>query len=908
MILHSVHVENYKGIRGPWHVEFDPQSPNLLEGPNGIGKSTLVEAMERCLVESHHTSGASAEEMRPRGTALAPVITVEFSHAGADYRIAKTFLDSPKAILERKRADGVWDTIAKGKAADELVREMLRSQPTKAKDKPGDRMGLFSVLCSLQGKQDLPALSGDALADIRGMLGAQVSGAGGAAFERLVNKKYLSVWTPGAKPKKGKLTESQEALEKAQEDLAKCVALMGQVAELESSGREQRSLSQETQAVLRLALAQHDPLEAIAQEVLALRGRRVPAVSRLEAVTARYNQMRAEIDRIIECNKKKRSCEEERPRLQKEAADAKQLRDTQVHQAAAAQQAWELACGPAPELLQMEERIESAAAFVSLGSELEAIGVRLERARGAAKLQATLEAEIAALNAPALSTWKEIQSVGRDLDEARLRVEALALRLEIVAEAELTANVIAGDPAGEVHLAAGQTFSASGDGALTVAMPGVATFRVTGPSGNAGEWRAKQEKAGTRLCEMLEPFGVSAWQKLENRVNHRERIAPDLLGAKAEYAAALENDALDELEDRRSKMAAEREELLGMEPSWAEKLPDVVALRAEASALKAQRENAQNTARAEWQNAERLCAGAESLAATTANACSANETALAEAKGVLAALEADALTISERQEKLADRRRECETAEGAIRDIDKALGQFPADAPESASAIREQIAKLEDAIQKAREAYQQNEAAARAILLQGPYTSLASAEERLRQLEHDIAVETLRLEAIKRLKTAVDDAKAKALAGIAEPVEVRATALLERISGRPLARVQLGDGMALRAIEPEGCSGEAPVDQMSAGEQEQIYFATRLALAEVLSEKERQVLVLDDPLVNTDANRLARAVELIAEESERLQFVILTCHPGRYIELPKAVSRSMDHLTPTLAGAGEAQS
>ena len=112
MILHSVHVENYKGIRGPWHVEFDPQSPNLLEGPNGIGKSTLVEAMERCLVESHHTSGASAEEMRPRGTALAPVITVEFSHAGADYRIAKTFLDSPKAILERKRADGVWDTIA----------------------------------------------------------------------------------------------------------------------------------------------------------------------------------------------------------------------------------------------------------------------------------------------------------------------------------------------------------------------------------------------------------------------------------------------------------------------------------------------------------------------------------------------------------------------------------------------------------------------------------------------------------------------------------------------------------------------------------------------------------------------------------------------------------------------------
>jgi hypothetical protein len=427
-------------------------------------------------------------------------------------------------------------------------------------------------------------------------------------------------------------------------------------------------------------------------------------------------------------------------------------------------------------------------------------------------------------------------------------------------------------------------------------MPGLAAFRVTGPSGNAAEWRSKQDKAGTRLCAMLEPFGVSAWQELEDRVSHRERIAPALLGAKAECAAALGDDSLIELEDRHCTMAARRAELLGMELSWAGKLPDVVALRAEAGALKAQGENAQNMARAEWQNAERLCAGAESLAATTANACSANESTLSEAKSTLAALEADGLTIPERQEKLADRRRECETAEDALHDIDKALGQLPADAPERAVASRGQIATLEGEIQKAREAYQQDEAAVRAILLQGPYTSLASAEERVRQLEHDTAVETLRLEAIKRLKTTLDEAKAKALIGIAEPVEARATVLLERISGRPLARIQLGGGMALESVQPQGCSANATVDQMSAGEQEQIYFATRLALAEVLAEKERQVLVLDDPLVNTDTDRLARVLELITEKSAHLQFLILTCHPGRYLELPHAVSRSLDKL------------
>ena len=105
--------------------------------------------------------------------------------------------------------------------------------------------------------------------------------------------------------------------------------------------------------------------------------------------------------------------------------------------------------------------------------------------------------------------------------------------------------------------------------------------------------------------------------------------------------------------------------------------------------------------------------------------------------------------------------------------------------------------------------------------------------------------------------------------------------------------------MALESVQPQGCSAKSTVDQMSAGEQEQIYFATRLALAEVLAEKERQVLVLDDPLVNTDTDRLARVLELIAEKSAHLQFLILTCHPGRYLELPHAVSRSMDKLADT---------
>lgn len=56
----------------------------------------------------------------------------------------------------------------------------------------------------------------------------------------------------------------------------------------------------------------------------------------------------------------------------------------------------------------------------------------------------------------------------------------------------------------------------------------------------------------------------------------------------------------------------------------------------------------------------------------------------------------------------------------------------------------------------------------------------------------------------------------------------------------------------------------------------------------MLAREERQLVVLDDVLNATDAGRLARVLGLLEESSERLQIVILTCHPERYRGLEAA--------------------
>ena len=89
-------------------------------------------------------------------------------------------------------------------------------------------------------------------------------------------------------------------------------------------------------------------------------------------------------------------------------------------------------------------------------------------------------------------------------------------------------------------------------------------------------------------------------------------------------------------------------------------------------------------------------------------------------------------------------------------------------------------------------------------------------------------------------------------------------------------------------VVPE-ISGEAvSLDAVSGGEREQIYLATRLALAEVLAREERQMVVLDDVMTYTDAGRMARVLAVLEEEAQRLQIVILTCHPERYRGLESA--------------------
>jgi uncharacterized protein YhaN len=127
-------------------------------------------------------------------------------------------------------------------------------------------------------------------------------------------------------------------------------------------------------------------------------------------------------------------------------------------------------------------------------------------------------------------------------------------------------------------------------------------------------------------------------------------------------------------------------------------------------------------------------------------------------------------------------------------------------------------------------------------------------------------------------------------------VEESASYYFHRIAGTSLGEIGLGESLAPESVRPARADEAVDEAALSGGEREQLHLSVRLALAGVLAKDERQLLVLDDVLTATDAGRLLRVQAVLEEAADRLQIVILTCHPERYAGLSAAERIDVDKV------------
>ena len=70
---------------------------------------------------------------------------------------------------------------------------------------------------------------------------------------------------------------------------------------------------------------------------------------------------------------------------------------------------------------------------------------------------------------------------------------------------------------------------------------------------------------------------------------------------------------------------------------------------------------------------------------------------------------------------------------------------------------------------------------------------------------------------------------------------------------------------------------------MSDGYRDLVGLCRRMAMIEAMYEEERPFLILDDPFVNLDNDRVKGGVNLLKRISEPYQIIYFTCHDSRAV-------------------------
>ncbi|MFN7923859.1 MAG: AAA family ATPase [Bryobacteraceae bacterium] len=395
---------------------------NILHGPNGSGKSTLLRALVKTLFESHRATGKQVESLRPRGRQLAPRAWVEFSHAGQVYRATKQFLDQPWARLERWEASA-WTPLADADAAVEQVRKMLRA---------GERdWGIAGALWTPQGSVALPELSGDALADIRRSLGAQLSGPAGQRIEAMAEALYAQFFTSTGRVRTGRFEPEfirlGTAVEAAREEVAEARTAL---VSIERSTRQ---------------------IEQFRSEWSAAEKRMTGARSKLATAEKSSQAYTANEQRLRELE------------IERRAADAEYHRQNDLV---------ERLRSLADRTGRLRARLVDLAVEVRQASErIEAHRQAKERATEELFQVSSAEPEVRRAETQAADAERYRQVIDDDKNR---------LRMEWSPEAPQTIRVKEGEPAGEHRIGAGQPFRVAGAPRIELEVEGVGKLRATG--------------------------------------------------------------------------------------------------------------------------------------------------------------------------------------------------------------------------------------------------------------------------------------------------------------------------------------------------------------------------------------------------------------------------------------------
>ena len=869
MRLLRLKLQNWRGVEAR-EIQF-AHGVTLIEGPNEIGKSTIVEAVLTLFTVMDSSSKADIKAIQPVGQDVGSAVEVEVKAGDYHFVYAKTYNKNKQTALRILSPQAAQLT---GREAHERVEQMLEETVD---------MPLWHALLVEQGSE----IAGVTLAQSDGLARALDEAAGGEMPEQddsglfaRVQSEYEQYFTlKSGKARHAALEvevanaqagweEAKQALADIETDSLHHERCLAEIVRLESQlpdlGAEEKQYEADWAAVGQVK----DEIAAKQRQLDDARALLSPARDEVE----RRNQLVQNIAQGQQANRQAR--EQLSPRaqtlaqLQDRAAAALAALTESKTRLSAARGVAQLTRADVQHLenvTQLDSIDKTLARFQSFNSNLE---------RGREALQGIK------INPEGLEA---LRTAANELEVAIAKRDTASSSIEILAEDELSLMLDE------------QTVSLSANGReqrditaeVNLRIPGVVSIRVT-PSQSANELDVSVDEHRATLAQLCTTYGVVDLPHAIAVEAQRAQDAQDVLAWRGQINDLLGETSPADLEAAQTELRAS--------------IAQYQATRAADPALPETLEQAQRasvTAEAVRTELEAMIEGQQSGAEALQAECAALSAQIQVGQQELAGAET---LVAQRQAELERSRATADDAQ-----LNARVEQRVARVTALLSELQELQEQLDSAAPVTAEALFMNAQAARKRAendLATLRTDLAVVEDRLTKAQADgrfDAVEqaehnylaladkwsgtTARAAAVGRLWQVLNSHRDAARKVYVRPLQEGIEQLGKIVFGADFT-VELGDDWRMVSRTQNGRT--IAFDDLSVGAKEQLGILMRLAAARIVSKQGGVPLIIDDALGFSDPTRLKTMGAAIASAGQDCQIILLTCTPGRFTHVGRA--------------------
>ncbi|MBU3749058.1 MAG: hypothetical protein FGM52_01165 [Mycobacterium sp.] len=858
MILHRLRLTDFRGVADR-EITFPDQGVVVVCGPNEIGKSSMLEALDLLLSYRDRSTHRDVKAVKPAHADVGAQVEAEISTGPYRFVYRKRFHKKAKTELEilEPRPEQL-----SGDDAHERVDAMLaETLDTKLWDAQRVLQSASTAVVNLSGSDALSR----ALDAAAGETDSGPPGGEALLIDR-VDAEYLKYFTGTGRPTgewksagdRVKVAEAEvNCRQRAVDDVNERVSRHDELTAA-LRGLEESLLP----ATGRLAAARtaHDATAELHDQLQQARQAAQTAAAR-SANSALANGQRQQL--ITEAGRRG----EVVVGLQAELADSEQQSAAARQDAATAEA---LASQSAAALQAAQSRFDAARAAAQACVSREAADKLASRVSGIETTERELgriAGELAAvtLTAEALAEieahWAAVQRA-----EAQLQADSASVQFSAPAELDMTVD-------GRPHrLTPGQDWVRPASAPVVVEVPGVLTVRID-PGASAVKLRADLHAAQRLLDQALARAGVVDIEAARALDTRRRTLTESHTThtAKLEGLCAGEDPAA-----LRTQLA----DLHAAGTAGGQSDPEAVAaeLKSADAALRAARSVADNQQRAA------VVATAAYTATSTKAAVGRDRLMTADAEFVAVCEQLATLRAAVSDEAVAAAASADAAAQATADAAVAALSQrYDATDPESVRAELAAATEAVDTLSAARDAAKLElhtlTAELGVIGGEGRQGQLQEAQTELERARNDYSRIEGRALAARLLRDTMLRHRDNTRQRYVAPYRTELERLGKAVFGASF-QVDVDTELTIRTRTLEGCT--VPYDSLSGGAKEQLGILARLAGAALVAEADTVPVIIDDALGFSDPDRLARMGAVLNTVGDRGQVIVLTCTPGRY--------------------------